>query len=168
MEGRRATRKATSSNAYVDSKGNNNDSAETPQSREYNGSWIAQQCCYDEVMELKTSRTNANPGRRFRGFSCANVRLLYLCLFVDIITMTVNFISTSQGFYCDSFCWVDPPMCERSKVVIPGLLRRLDALESRMQSTVMLGERLQIEKNSQEEVVSGIMLHFCYFYVMHW
>ncbi|KAK4422710.1 hypothetical protein Salat_1853500 [Sesamum alatum] len=76
MEGRQSTRRPTPSNASVDSKGSNYDSAKTPQSRAYNGSRVARYCCYGEVMELKTSWTTGNPGRRFRACSGANVRLV--------------------------------------------------------------------------------------------
>ena len=34
---------------------------------------------------------------------------------------------------CGFFCWYDPPICERSKKVIPGLLRRIRELESRVE-----------------------------------
>ncbi|KAK6121476.1 hypothetical protein DH2020_044784 [Rehmannia glutinosa] len=54
---------------------------------------------------LRTSWTDDNPGRRFH--SC----LQY------------------SGGGCSFFDWEDPPMCRRSKVIIPGLLRKINALK---------------------------------------
>ncbi|PON89622.1 Zinc finger, GRF-type [Trema orientale] len=51
---------------------------------------------------VRTLWTNENPGRRFK--SCRKLQAYGGC-----------------GF----FCWVDLEMCERSKRVIPGLLRRI-------------------------------------------
>ncbi|PWA64044.1 zinc finger, GRF-type [Artemisia annua] len=53
---------------------------------------------------VRTSWTNRNPGRRFYSFPTYNSR----CPFIG---------------------WVDPPMCDRSLDIIPGLLRTRDALE---------------------------------------
>ncbi|KAK4441730.1 hypothetical protein Salat_0507900 [Sesamum alatum] len=55
---------------------------------------------------LRTSWTNANPRRCFRG--CPG----------------------NMGSYCGTFQWVDPPMCRRSKEVILGLLNRISDYES--------------------------------------
>ncbi|KAI7730087.1 hypothetical protein M8C21_022055 [Ambrosia artemisiifolia] len=52
---------------------------------------------------LKTSWTNDKPGRRF-----------YTC-------------PLQNG--CQYFNWFDPPMCERSTKIIPGLLRSKNRLE---------------------------------------
>ncbi|KAL0373980.1 UNVERIFIED_CONTAM: hypothetical protein Sradi_3313700 [Sesamum radiatum] len=49
----------------------------------------------------RTAWTTANPGRRFCGCPGTN------------------------GSYCRTFTWVDPPMCQRSKEVILDLLKRL-------------------------------------------
>ncbi|GKA18849.1 zinc finger, GRF-type containing protein [Tanacetum coccineum] len=54
---------------------------------------------------IQTSWTQANPGRRFH--SCAR---------------TVN--------PCRYFWWVDPAMCARSTVIIPGLLRNINNLQA--------------------------------------
>ncbi|KAK2635806.1 hypothetical protein Ddye_030598 [Dipteronia dyeriana] len=56
--------------------------------------------------------TDSNPGGRFWG--CYNYR----------------------GYgNCGFFRWSDPPMCARSKVIIPGLLRRIQDLEMRSLKT---------------------------------
>lgn len=57
-------------------------------------------CRCKQVMAVTTSWTNANPGRRFK--SCSK---------------------------CGFFEWVDPPMCERARAIIPGLLRKLNRYE---------------------------------------
>ena len=36
---------------------------------------------------------------------------------------------------CGFFVWYDPPMCHRSKQVIPGLLRKLTRLENEVTNT---------------------------------
>lgn len=53
---------------------------------------------------MKTSWTEVNPGKRF-------------------LTCSKN------GSNCGYFRWFDPPMCVRSKDIIPGLLRRLSKAE---------------------------------------
>ncbi|KAM6551555.1 hypothetical protein CsatB_001363 [Cannabis sativa] len=63
-------------------------------------------CDPPRVVEMKTSWTNKNPGRRF-------VR----CPFHQ------------QEQACNFWMWYDPPMCERALVVIPGLLRKIRNLE---------------------------------------
>ncbi|PIN21872.1 DNA topoisomerase [Handroanthus impetiginosus] len=64
-------------------------------------------CYCRKVARLRTSWTDANPGRRF--FNCS---------------------STASG--CDFFCWKDPPMCNRVLLVIPGLLRKLNQIENEL------------------------------------
>ncbi|GJX00017.1 hypothetical protein Tco_0183930 [Tanacetum coccineum] len=54
---------------------------------------------------IMTSWTNRNPGRRFYGFSTLSLTC-------------VNFLR-----------WYDPPMCQRSVQIIPGLLRSRTELE---------------------------------------
>ena len=49
-----------------------------------------------------TAWTSNNAGRRFR---------------------------TCPDRMCRFFAWIDPPMCERAKIVIPGLIRRINNLE---------------------------------------
>ncbi|PON61596.1 Zinc finger, GRF-type [Parasponia andersonii] len=60
---------------------------------------------------VRTSWTNENPRRRFK--LCRKVR-------------------TYGG--CGFFYWVDPKMYERSKRIIPGLLRRIRDLEAEKSS----------------------------------
>ncbi|KAK1577581.1 hypothetical protein Q3G72_022964 [Acer saccharum] len=69
-------------------------------------------CVCGRRAHIYTSCIDSNPGRRFWG--CANYR---------------------GDLNCGFFRWFDPPICARSKQIIPGLLRRLRELEMR------LGER---------------------------
>ncbi|KAL8502906.1 hypothetical protein ACS0TY_021871 [Phlomoides rotata] len=55
---------------------------------------------------MRTSCTTENPGRRFR--TC---------------------IKNGRRDGCDFWDWEDPPMCSRSKMIIPGLLRRISSTE---------------------------------------
>ncbi|KAJ1691576.1 hypothetical protein LUZ63_015731 [Rhynchospora breviuscula] len=63
-------------------------------------------CHCNELAVLKTAWTDSNPGRRFLG--CRNYE-----------------ISRSCGY----FFWYDAPVQDRAKVVINGLLRRLNNFE---------------------------------------
>ncbi|KAL0385469.1 UNVERIFIED_CONTAM: hypothetical protein Sradi_2941200 [Sesamum radiatum] len=63
-------------------------------------------CTCGREVQLRTSWTSTNPGRRFRG--CPG----------------------NEGKYYTTFQWVDPPMCRRSKEVIPGLLARMNRYDS--------------------------------------
>ncbi|KAK1577794.1 hypothetical protein Q3G72_004815 [Acer saccharum] len=85
-------------------------------------------CLCGRRARLCTSWTNANPGRRFWG--CSNFR------------GDVN---------CGYFRWHDPPICERSKQIIPGLLRRIQELEMRM------GESNDFEGNHQDVSSAAVM-----------
>ncbi|KAK4435697.1 hypothetical protein Salat_0733200 [Sesamum alatum] len=59
-------------------------------------------CKCGNDLTVRTSWTNSNPGRRFRG------------------------CSGDTGVYCGVFEWIDPPMCRRAKDVIPDLLNRIN------------------------------------------
>ena len=50
---------------------------------------------------------------------------------------------------CNFFGWYDLPICNRTRQVIPGLLRKIDLLE----------KKVEAQKKKGEEVVSG-NLHF--------
>ncbi|KAL0427178.1 UNVERIFIED_CONTAM: hypothetical protein Slati_2892600 [Sesamum latifolium] len=65
-------------------------------------------CTCGREEAVRTSWMSTNPSRRFRG------------------------CSDDEGKYCGTFQWVDPPMCNRSKDVIPRLLNRLNQYESAM------------------------------------
>ncbi|KAL0409593.1 UNVERIFIED_CONTAM: hypothetical protein Sradi_1893700 [Sesamum radiatum] len=71
--------------------------------------------CGREVV-VQTSWMSNNPGRRFRG--CPGI----------------------EGKYCRTFQWVDPPMCRRSKELIPGLLIHLNQLETAVKRAKQLVE----------------------------
>ena len=64
-------------------------------------------CHCGRLAILKTSWTDDNPGRRFFGY-------------------------TKKRSGCGFFRWEDPPMCARAKVIIPGLLRKLNRMEDKI------------------------------------
>ncbi|KAK3189158.1 hypothetical protein Dsin_028719 [Dipteronia sinensis] len=66
-------------------------------------------CLYGISTRRFTSWTDSNLGRRF--WSCYNYR---------------------EYGNCGFFRWSDPSICARSKVIIPGLLRRTRDLEMRL------------------------------------
>ncbi|KAK6163403.1 hypothetical protein DH2020_000267 [Rehmannia glutinosa] len=67
---------------------------------------------------MRTSWTEDNPGRRF-----------HACL------------SYNRGG-CKFFDWEDPPMCRRSKVIIPGLLKRLNARDAEIEKLQLTNKKL--------------------------
>ncbi|KAK4394007.1 hypothetical protein Sango_1871500 [Sesamum angolense] len=69
---------------------------------------VVRTCLCDYEVVVRTSWTNSNPGRRFRGCPGDN------------------------GSYCGVFQWVDPPMCRQAKEIIPGLLSRLNDQERQL------------------------------------
>ncbi|CAI9283648.1 unnamed protein product [Lactuca saligna] len=71
-----------------------------------------------ELALVKTSWTPLNPGRRFYDFP-------------------------TKDFVCGFIRWVDPPMCARSKTIIPGLLRNINTLEERCNRLVRSINMLQ-------------------------
>ena len=85
---------------------------------------------------LKTSWTDHNPGRRFLGCSQYGVGLvnsiIYSLSFFMILYLSVALILQSVGA-CGFFVWVDPPLCSRARQIIPGLLRRTNELQGKLQ-----------------------------------
>ncbi|GER28415.1 GRF zinc finger containing protein [Striga asiatica] len=65
------------------------------------------ECWCGKRAKIVTSWTVDNPGRRYQ--TCA--------------------IGKPLG--CTYWSWLDPPMCERSQRIIPGLLKRINALEAK-------------------------------------
>ncbi|PIN26130.1 DNA topoisomerase [Handroanthus impetiginosus] len=61
-------------------------------------------CFCENLARVRTSWTKDNPGRRF--LSCEN-----------------------RNGGCSFYEWEDGPLSSRSRVIIPGLLRQLNALE---------------------------------------
>ncbi|KAL2524849.1 zinc finger protein [Abeliophyllum distichum] len=86
-------------------------------------------------IEMKTSWTQANPGRRF--LTCqrrlvAPFAQASLFIFLDIFIDTETVIFLQQNGGCGFFSWCDPPMCPRSVEIIPGLLRSKNAYEEQV------------------------------------
>ncbi|GJR58587.1 zinc finger, GRF-type containing protein [Tanacetum coccineum] len=67
----------------------------------------------------RTSWTDANPGRRFLG--CPKI----------------------EGQRCIYFHWLDPPMCQRAMLIIPGLLRARNRMEADMMVLVQANRNLK-------------------------
>ncbi|KAL2238077.1 UNVERIFIED_CONTAM: hypothetical protein Sindi_0999400 [Sesamum indicum] len=86
--------------------------------------------CGRDVL-LRTSWTTLNSGRRFCG--CPG----------------------NEGQYCDTFQWVDPPMCRRSKEIIPGLLNRISEYETRMKH---LNARLQTKETRHHRLMNYVIV----------
>ncbi|KAL7139503.1 hypothetical protein ABFS83_09G056400 [Erythranthe nasuta] len=63
-------------------------------------------CHCGRKLTMKTSWTDLNPGRRYS--TCEKYRQVGGCYY---------------------FAWIDPPMCERARQIIPSLLRRINKLE---------------------------------------
>ncbi|KAK6139986.1 hypothetical protein DH2020_026260 [Rehmannia glutinosa] len=78
-------------------------------------------CYCGRRVVIRTTWTDENPGRRFLS-----------CLHYDV-----------GG--CGYFDWEDPPMCRRSKVVIPGLLRKLNLVNGEV-------KKLEDEKKKLQQI----------------
>ncbi|PIN05730.1 hypothetical protein CDL12_21728 [Handroanthus impetiginosus] len=88
---------------------------------------------------LKTSWTNINLGHRFMG--CANIR------------------SEGEWQQCGFFASVDPPICARVTVIIPGLLRKLQARNEKVAS---------LQKRLRFMVAVVVLLIFLIFFWLMW
>ncbi|KAL1819983.1 hypothetical protein ACET3Z_014852 [Daucus carota] len=71
------------------------------------------------IAAVRVAWTDANVGRRFR--NCSNS-----C--------------------CDFFQWTDAPLCNRAKVVIPGLLRRLSTMEGKHEKQMVEFQKRESRK----------------------
>ncbi|KAK4396911.1 hypothetical protein Sango_1527700 [Sesamum angolense] len=91
-------------------------------------------CTCGRELLVRTSWTSTNPGRRFRG--CPG----------------------NAGKYCRTFQWVDPPMCRRSKEIIPGLLNRLNQYENAIKRA---NETVALERRRRRRFV--VLLLLCIF-----
>ncbi|KAL0451548.1 UNVERIFIED_CONTAM: hypothetical protein Slati_1132900 [Sesamum latifolium] len=93
-------------------------------------------CSCGRELLVRASWTSTNPDRRFRG--CPG----------------------NEGKYCGSetFQWVDPPMCRRSKEIIPGLLNRLNTYENAIKLTK---ETIALERRRRCRLV--VLLLLCIF-----
>ncbi|KAL3614656.1 hypothetical protein CASFOL_041413 [Castilleja foliolosa] len=81
-------------------------------------------------LELVTSWTDDNPGRRFQ--ACPNYKMPSCC-----------------GF----FRWFDEEMCSRSKEVIPGLLRKTNKLELLLATEQEKNKLVQVVLERQANVL---------------
>ncbi|KAG5525179.1 hypothetical protein RHGRI_031753 [Rhododendron griersonianum] len=91
------------------------------------------QFCYcGKVGKTTTSWTDSNPGRRFIGCE-----------------------SYGKAGACGYFEWVDPPMCARSRVVIPGLIRSNGRLEAQLKRQNKMKQLLGLA------LITSWVLWFC-------
>ncbi|KAI5682664.1 hypothetical protein M9H77_03892 [Catharanthus roseus] len=79
--------------------------------------------CYCKLpVQLRTSWTNLNPGRRFN--SCSRY---------EMIVFYLNLPKTTEGFRY--FRWVDPHIYHRCQAIIPSLLSKIENLEEMLTKT---------------------------------
>ncbi|CAA0810360.1 zinc knuckle (CCHC-type) family protein [Striga hermonthica] len=90
------------------------------------GSYIAsgKECDCRKPCVVRTSWTYENPGRRF--YSC----------------------NYKKGGGCNFFCWVDGPMCTRSRQLIPGLLCKSNELHQILQEIQEENDKLKEENKN--------------------
>ncbi|GKC67013.1 hypothetical protein Tco_1099611 [Tanacetum coccineum] len=76
-------------------------------------------CFYGLPAVTRTSWTDVNPRHRFLG--CPQI----------------------EGQRCIYFGWLDPPMCQRALMIIPGFLRARNRLEADMVVLVQANRKLK-------------------------
>ncbi|KAL8474227.1 hypothetical protein ACS0TY_030885 [Phlomoides rotata] len=103
------------------------------------GSGAARCYCQREAA-VATSWKNGNVGRRFYG--CQKY--------------------PNDG-YCKFFRWIDDPLCERAKQIIPGLLKRLNEQREEIRNMETIAEKLnemtrvlESLNNKLEEEIQGL------------
>nr|GMD98078.1 DNA topoisomerase [Ipomoea batatas] len=99
--------------------------------------WV---CICGNNLKISTSWTNQNPGRRY--LVCSNEKGLKNCSFFE---------------------WFDPPMCSRSKMIIPGLLKRINKNEQEIQRLTGLLEdnRSKGKKNMYIGLLVMVVMLVC-------
>ncbi|GFP80426.1 hypothetical protein PHJA_000186000 [Phtheirospermum japonicum] len=91
-------------------------------------------CDGEKTLNLKTSWTKRNPGRRY--WACPKY---------------------GTNGYCGIFIWLDGEMCERSKQIIPGLLKKIDKFEDEINECKINEKKLEAElriAKGKERVIS--------------
>ncbi|WOH13887.1 hypothetical protein DCAR_0933400 [Daucus carota subsp. sativus] len=68
---------------------------------------MAERCFCNKWVVVRTAWTEINSGKRFAG--CPDQ-------------------------VCNYFRWVDGPLCERARMIIPGLIRRINVLEGEVKA----------------------------------
>lgn len=88
-------------------------------------------CICGRIIVVKMSWASLNLGHRFH--SCPNdvSGLCIWCNWYDSgLKVNLNFLSLKmKHLTCGFTSWVDPPMCERSTIIILGLLRNMNRLQ---------------------------------------
>nr|GMC84882.1 zinc finger, GRF-type [Ipomoea batatas] len=93
-----------------------------------------QECQCGNQLVIQTSWTNRNPGRRF--WKCYE----------------------SGRNRCGFFEWADPPMCERSTSIIPGLLKRINKDKEEIQKLKAMLEVASKEKDLKSKCCCKIKI----------
>ncbi|PWA46103.1 zinc finger, GRF-type [Artemisia annua] len=75
-------------------------------------------CFCGNQAAIRTSWTNNNPGQRF--WSCPQI-----------------------DSHCDFFSWLDPPMCARSRQIIPGLLSSRNEIQETLDAMAVGYRRMK-------------------------
>ncbi|KAL3629939.1 hypothetical protein CASFOL_026251 [Castilleja foliolosa] len=122
-------------------------SNQTSRSSKSYGSDVAGARCHCGIeLEVMTSWTDDNPGRRFQG--CPNYKKPSCC-----------------GF----FRWVDEEVCSRSKQIIPGLIRKKNKLElelaSEQEKLKCVQRSLNVSKKKEKKlkmIIAAMVLIFAF------
>ncbi|KAL8256364.1 hypothetical protein R6Q59_031431 [Mikania micrantha] len=112
-------------------------------------------CYCGRLATVQTSWIDQNPGRRF--YYCPNQLRSYT--FVLLKHFFFNNIFHVQASRCQGFLgWLDPPMCPRAVVIIPGLMKSKNKLEDEIkQLKAIIGKKNTIIFVSIVVVVLMIM-----------
>ncbi|CAL1382811.1 unnamed protein product [Linum trigynum] len=110
-------------------------------------------CHCGEPTDLKTSWTEANPGRRFYGCSRYGVRFIHHCFLFSVTIrllcrlfhpsiFSVDGVSTNGA--CNYFRWLDPALDEHMRNVLLNFHRRIRELEKRQNKEVSKFDRKMV------------------------
>ncbi|KAK4413675.1 hypothetical protein Salat_2780300 [Sesamum alatum] len=92
------------------------------------------ECNCSQPAVIRTSWTNENPGRRFH--SCRNYK---------------------RGG-CRFFQWEAPPLCARARAIVPGLLKKIDTLEAKIEEMKQRNRKWQ----KIVAVLASILVFLCW------
>ncbi|GER46943.1 GRF zinc finger family protein [Striga asiatica] len=90
------------------------------------------ECRCRKMAVIRTSWTADNPGRRFH--SCLEYK--------------------NGG--CDFFSWVDPPTCDRPEKIMPGLVKKMKALERANENFKFENTKLEEKVEKLEEKIEKL------------
>ena len=64
----------------------------------------------------------------------------------------------NKNLKCGFFEWLDPPMCSRSKQIIPGLLKKINRLENDTESLSIEGSEDNGENGQYSDVETSVVI----------